>query len=172
MYSLNRAMIIGNVTRDPEMKYTPNGQAVCRLGVATNRRWTSQSGETQEKVEFHDITLWRKLAEITSQFVKKGQKIYVEGHLETRNWEAPDGTKRQKTEIVADNIIMLSPKGEYSASPSAPSPASADSGIDNQPQEDIDQTKEYKSDKNKTSKTKKDDDKASSDEINLDEIPF
>lgn len=161
-------MIIGNVTRDPEMKYTPNGQAVCRLGVATNRRWTAQDGSTQEKVEFHDITLWRKLAEITSQYVKKGQKIYVEGHLETRNWEAPDGAKRQKTEIVADNIIMLSPKGEYSA-PSTPEPASTNAGVDAAPKEDIDQTPKDDKPVDK-SKAKKDEEQK--DEINLDEIPF
>jgi len=174
MYSLNRATILGNVTRDPDMKYTPNGQAVCHLGVATNRRWKTPSGEMQEKVEFHDVTLWRNLAEITSQYVKKGQKVYLEGRIETRNWEAPDGTKRQKTEIVADNLIMLSNKGDHSASV-APSPASTSegAGVDKAPTEEIDQTpKEENANKNSSPKSKKVEDKKPSDEINLDEIPF
>ncbi|HPL01708.1 MAG TPA: single-stranded DNA-binding protein [bacterium] len=112
MFSLNRAMIIGNATRDPEMRYTPNGQAVTSFGVATNRRWTDRNtGEMQEQVEFHDITAWGKLAENISQIVKKGAPVYVEGRLQTRSWEGQDGAKRQKTEIIADNIIALSSRG-------------------------------------------------------------
>jgi single-strand DNA-binding protein len=112
MFSLNRAMIIGNATRDPEMRYTPNGQAVTSFGVATNRRWTDRNtGEMQEQVEFHDITAWGKLAENISQIVKKGTPVYVEGRLQTRSWEGQDGAKRQKTEIVADNIIALGGRG-------------------------------------------------------------
>ncbi len=105
-------MIIGNATRDPEMRYTPNGQAVTSFGVATNRRWTDRNtGEMQEQVEFHDITAWGKLAENISQIVKKGAPVYVEGRLQTRSWEGQDGAKRQKTEIIADNIIALSSRG-------------------------------------------------------------
>jgi len=105
-------MIIGNATRDPEMRYTPNGQAVTSFGVATNRRWTDRNtGEMQEQVEFHDITAWGKLAENISQIVKKGAPVYVEGRLQTRSWEGQDGAKRQKTEIIADNIIALGGRG-------------------------------------------------------------
>lgn len=116
MFSLNRAMIIGNATRDPEMRYTPNGQAVTSFGVATNRRWTDKNtGEMQEQVEFHDVVAWSKLAENISQIVKKGMPVYVEGRLQTRQWEGQDGAKRQRTEIVADNIIALGGRGGRSA---------------------------------------------------------
>jgi len=107
MYSLNRATIIGNMTRDPEMRYTASGQAVTSFGVATNRSWTGQDGTKQESVEFHNCVAWGKLAEITSQILKKGQPVYVEGRLQTRSWDAPDGSKHQRTEIVADNFVSL-----------------------------------------------------------------
>jgi len=114
-------MIIGNATRDPEMRYTPNGQAVTSFGVATNRRWTDRNtGEMQEQVEFHDITAWGKLAENISQIVKKGAPVYVEGRLQTRSWEGQDGAKRQKTEIIADSIIALGSRGGRTASEENP----------------------------------------------------
>lgn len=109
--SLNRAQIIGNVTRDPEMRQIPGGQTVATFGVATNFTWTDANGQRQEKVEFHNIVAWRKLAEIVGQFVKKGTKVYVEGRLQTREWEGEDGVKRYRTEIVADNVILLDRKG-------------------------------------------------------------
>jgi len=109
--SLNRAQIIGNLTRDPELKQIPGGQTVASFSVATNFVWTDQSGQKQERVEFHNIVAWRKLAEIIGQYVKKGSKVYVEGRIQTRDWEGEDGVKRYKTEIVADNVIMLDRKG-------------------------------------------------------------
>lgn len=109
--SLNRAQLIGNVTRDPEMKQIPGGQTVTSFSVATNFVWTDSSGQRQEKVEFHNIVAWRKLAEIVGQYVKKGSKVYVEGKIQTRDWEGEDGVKRYRTEIVADNVIMLDRKG-------------------------------------------------------------
>lgn len=109
-FSLNRAQIIGNITRDPEVKQTPQGQTVATFGVATNMTWTDASGQKQEKVEFHNVVVWRKLAEIVKQYCHKGMKIYVEGRLQTRDWEGEDGVKRYRTEIVAENIIMLSAK--------------------------------------------------------------
>ncbi|TSC92834.1 MAG: single-strand DNA-binding protein [Candidatus Berkelbacteria bacterium Athens1014_28] len=113
MFSLNRATILGNTTRDPEMRYTPNGHAVASFSVATNRRWTNrETGEMQEQVEFHDIVLWGKMAENASQYLKKGQPVYVEGRLQTRNWEGQDGVKRYRTEIVADNFILLGRKSD------------------------------------------------------------
>lgn len=108
---LNKATLIGNLTRDPESKTTPNGQNVCTFGVATNLVWTDTNGEKQTRVEFHNIVAWRKLAEICSQYLKKGSKIYIEGRLQTRDWEGKDGVKRYRTEIVADNMIMLDTKG-------------------------------------------------------------
>lgn len=111
MYSLNRAQIVGNLTRDPEMRYTPNGQAVCTFGIATNRRWRDKDGNQQEQTEFHNVVAWRKLAEIVAPMLKKGARVYVEGRLQTRSWEGQDGNKRNRTEIVLENFIALTPKG-------------------------------------------------------------
>jgi len=105
--SLNRVQIIGNLTRDPELRYTPQGVAVCTFGVATNREWTLESGEKKEEAEFHRVVAWNKLAEICNQFLSKGRKVFVEGRLQTRQWEAQDGVKRQQTEIVTSDMIIL-----------------------------------------------------------------
>ncbi|PIZ95777.1 MAG: single-stranded DNA-binding protein [Candidatus Magasanikbacteria bacterium CG_4_10_14_0_2_um_filter_33_14] len=104
---LNRATIIGRLTRDPEVKTTPSGQTVANLSAATNRVWTDKSGVKQEKVEFHNIVIWGKLAEIAGQYLSKGRQVYLEGRLETRDWTGQDGVKKYRTEIVADNMIML-----------------------------------------------------------------
>ena len=109
--SLNRAQIIGNLTRDPELRQIPGGQTVASFSVATNFVWNDSSGQKQERVEYHNIVAWRKLAEIIGQYVKKGSKVYVEGRIQTRDWEGEDGVKRYRTEIVADNVIMLDRKG-------------------------------------------------------------
>jgi len=114
--NLNKAMIIGNVTRDPEAKTTPSGQNVSTFSVATNLVWTDANGDKQKKVEYHNIVAWRKLGTICAQYLKKGSKVYIEGRLQTSEWEGKDGTKRYRTEIVAENMIMLDTKGG-SASP-------------------------------------------------------
>jgi single-strand DNA-binding protein len=103
-------MLIGNLTRDPEMRYTPQGAAVCTFGVATNRSWTTESGEKKEDVEFHNIVAWNKLAEICSQLLKKGRKVYVEGRLSTRSWQGQDGTQKQRTEVVITDMVILDRK--------------------------------------------------------------
>lgn len=108
---LNRATIIGRLTRDPEMRTTPQGQNVATVGIATNRTWKDQQGMKQEQVEFHNIVAWGKLAEIMSQYLKKGRQVFIEGRLQSREWQAQDGTKRNRTEIVAENMIMLGSKG-------------------------------------------------------------
>jgi single-strand DNA-binding protein len=110
--SLNRVQLIGNLTRDPELRQIPGGQTVASFSIATNFSWTDQSGQKQDKPEFHNIVAWRKLAEIIGQYLRKGSKIFVEGRLQTREWEGEDGVKRYRTEIVADNMIMLDRKGE------------------------------------------------------------
>lgn len=110
MYSLNRAQILGNVTRDPEVRQVSSGQMVCTVGVATNRAWKDQSGQKQEQVEFHNVVCWGRLAEIAGQYVRKGNKIYFEGRLQTRSWENDSGVKQFRTEIVGENMIILSPK--------------------------------------------------------------
>ncbi len=109
--NLNKAMIIGNVVRDPEMRTTPNGQNVTSFSVATNMVWKDASGQKQEKPEFHNVVAWRRLAEITGEYLKKGSKVYIEGRLQTRSWDDPSGVKKYRTEIIADNMIMLDSKG-------------------------------------------------------------
>lgn len=108
--SLNKVMLIGNLTRDPEMRYTPQGAAVCTFGVATNRQWTTESGEKKEDAEFHNVVAWNKLAEICAQLLKKGRKVYVEGRLQTRSWQGQDGTQKQRTEVVISDMVILDKK--------------------------------------------------------------
>ncbi|KKS00398.1 MAG: Single-stranded DNA-binding protein [Candidatus Levybacteria bacterium GW2011_GWB1_41_21] len=105
--SLNRVQLIGNLTRDPELRYTPQGTAVCSFGIATNRSWTTDSGEKKEDAEFHKIVAWNKLAELCSQFLVKGRKVFVEGRLSTRSWNAQDGTQKTTTEIIISDMILL-----------------------------------------------------------------
>jgi single-strand DNA-binding protein len=108
---LNKAMIIGRLTRDPELRNTPNGTPVATFSMATNYVWTDQSGQKQEKAEFHNIVAWRRLAEICAQYMKKGSKIYVEGRIQTREYLDQTQQKKYFTEIVMDNMIMLDRAG-------------------------------------------------------------
>lgn len=108
--SWNRVELIGNLTRDPELRYTPNGAAVCTFGLATNRTYVTE-GERKEDVDFHKLVSWNKLAELCNQLLKKGMKVFISGRLQTRSWEAADGQTRQVTEIVIEDMIILSPKG-------------------------------------------------------------
>ena len=110
--------MIGNLTRDPELRYTPQGTAVCSFGIATNRDWMTDSGEKKEDVEFHRIVAWAKLAELCAQLLFKGRKVYVSGRLQTRQWTGQDGVARSTTEIVIDNMMVLDSrnKGEEGAS--------------------------------------------------------
>ncbi len=125
MYSLNRAQIIGNVTRDPEVRQTSTGQQVCTFGVATNRSWNDAAGVKQEEVEFHNVVAWGKLAEICGQYLSKGRKVYVDGRLKTRDWEGQDGAKRRTTEIITENLIILDKGPATPISGSAPAAPSA-----------------------------------------------
>ncbi len=111
MFSLNRATILGNLTRDPEVRQLAGGQTVCTFGVATNRTWKDANGAKQEATDFHNVVAWRKLAEICGQYLAKGRKVYIEGRLQTRDWEGQDGVKRFKTEIIVDNMILLDRSG-------------------------------------------------------------
>lgn len=108
--SLNKVILIGNLTRDPELRYTPAGTAVCTFGLATNRSWTTQTGETKEDTEFHRIVSWNKLAELCAQLLAKGRKVYVEGRLSTHAWTGQDGAQRTSTEIVIEDMIILDSK--------------------------------------------------------------
>jgi single-strand DNA-binding protein len=114
--NLNKAMIIGNLTRDPEVRTTPSGATVASFGVATNFIWTDQQGQRQEKVEFHNVVAWRRLAEICGQYLHKGSKVFIEGRLQTHDWVGQDGVKRYRTEIIAENMIMLDRAGAAGAS--------------------------------------------------------
>ena len=138
--NLNRAMIIGNLTRDPEVRTTTGGQTVCSFGVATNSTWKDSSGQKQERAEFHNIVAWGKLAEICQQFLGKGRKVYIEGRLQTREWDGQDGQKKNRTEIVAENMIMLdrAPQGSSGGNAAASSSWSPEAPVaqaDPQPQQ-------------------------------------
>lgn len=106
--SLNKVMLIGNLTRDPNLRFTPNNTAVASFSIATNRSWTpADGGEKQEKADFHNIVAWSKLAEVCGQLLHKGDKVYVEGRLQTRDWKNKDGQDQRTTEIIIDNMILL-----------------------------------------------------------------
>src|SRR3989344_6325450 len=119
MYSLNKVFILGNLTRDPELRQTAGGQAVCSFGVATNRRYTDKQGQKQEQVEFHSIVAWGRQAEIITHYLHKGSSILIEGRLQTRSWQDPRGAKHFRTEVIADQI-QLGPKPQGSAGGGAP----------------------------------------------------
>lgn len=121
---LNKAMIIGRLTKEPDARTTPQGQNVSSFSIATNFVWTDSSGKKQEKVEYHNIVAWRKLAEICNQYLKKGTKIYLEGRMQTRSWQDQSGVTKYRTEIVADNMIMLDRAG-VGSSPQAPTTTEA-----------------------------------------------
>ena len=115
--NLNKAMLIGNLTRDPEVRNTPTGQTVASFSIATNQVWTDQSGQKKERVDYHNIVVWRRLAEICGQYLHKGSKIYIEGRMQTRDWTGQDGIKRYRTEIVGENMIMLDRGGQQGGKP-------------------------------------------------------
>lgn len=113
---LNKVMLIGRLTRDPESKTTPQGVTLTTFGLATGRVWKDQQGNQRDATEFHNVVAWRRLAEICAQYLSKGKQIYIEGHLQTRTWDGQDGKKNYRTEVVADNMIMLgSPTGSTNA---------------------------------------------------------
>lgn len=114
--SLNKVLLIGNLTRDPELRYTPQGTAVATFGIATNRSWTTESGEKHDEAEFHNIVVWARLAEICAEYLNKGKQVYIEGRLSTREWEGQDGQKRRTTEVIASEVIFLGSAGTGSKS--------------------------------------------------------
>lgn len=116
--NLNKVFILGNLTRDPEVRTTPGGQQVASFGIATNRVWYNQNKEKNQEVEFHNIVVWGRLAEIAGQYLTKGKMVLIEGRIKTRSWQAQDGTKKYRTEIIAESMQM-GPKtqGGPSASP-------------------------------------------------------
>lgn len=163
--NLNKAIIVGNLTRDPDARTLPNGQAVSSFGVATNRRWTDKnSGEKQERTEFHNVVAFRKLAEICNQYLSKGQMVLIEGRLQTTSWEGQDGVKRFRSEIVAENMQMgPRPQGATpQKSPQEASPKNLSEEIPTIQQEDLDAASEEK----------KDNPSGKEEEVDVEKIPF
>lgn len=169
--SLNRVQLIGNLTRDPELRYTPNGNAVCTFSIATNRTWTTDSGEKREEVDFHRIVAWNKLGELCSQFLVKGRKVYVEGRLSTRNWTAQDGSQKSTTEVVIDDMILLDSKGAGShGDESREAPArsvSPEPAAQEEPEESVEEPEEKKEKKGGKKKAGTDEE-----DVMPDDIPF
>ncbi len=162
--SLNRVQLIGNLTRDPELRYTPSGTAVCTFGLATNRAWVTENGEKHDEAEFHRIVSWNKLAELCSQFLVKGRKVFVEGRLSTRSWNAQDGTQKTTTEIVISDMILLDskrPEGEAAVE------EDTEKRVDTN-EEEVKKDEEKKPLKKKEKEEKEDE----SEEIIPDDIPF
>ncbi|HYM64941.1 MAG TPA: single-stranded DNA-binding protein [Candidatus Sulfotelmatobacter sp.] len=159
--SLNRVQLIGNLTRDPELRYTPSGSAVCSFSIATNRSWTTDTGEKKDEVEFHRILAWNKLAELCSQFLTKGRKVFVEGRLQTRQWNAEDGTQIQTTEIVISDMILLDSRKQGESQESEAS------------SEDFEETPKKAVSKKEVVKEEEPSEEAPADEeIQPDDIPF
>jgi len=120
---VNRVMLIGRLGRDPEVRYTQSGKSVTDFSLATNERWVDSDGNRQDRTEWHNIVVWGKLAEICGQYLKKGKLVYIEGRLQTREWDDRDGNKRRTTEIVANNMQMLESRN---ATDRPPGPAEGD----------------------------------------------
>jgi len=158
--SLNRVQLIGNLTRDPELRYTPQGTGVCTFGLATNRSWTTDNGDKKEEAEYHKIVAWNKLGELCSQLLTKGRKVYVEGRLSTRSWTGQDGVQKSTTEIVIDDMIILDSRKEGTGAATAE--------VDMSYGEE--EKKEEKTEK-KSAPSKKKEEKVEED-VNPDDIPF
>lgn len=179
--SLNKVQLIGNLTRDPELRYTPNGTAVTSFTVATNREWTVESGEKREEAEFTRIVAWNKLAELCSQLLSKGRKVFVEGRLQTRNWTSQDGTQRTTTEVVISDMIVLDSRrpletqGEVRVSQTVPVVKTTDTATKikkskESVKKEADKTKEEKLVMKEARTADQEENK--SEEVNPDDIPF
>ncbi len=129
-------MLLGNLTRDPELRYTPSGTAVCNFGLATNRRWTTSDGDEKEAAQFHRIVAWAQLAELCAQLLYKGAKVYVGGRIQYREWTGDDNVKRQTTEIVIDDMILLSTRDESTAD------SQVDSSVEEGEEQSVDEQEE------------------------------
>jgi len=126
MRSVNKVILIGNLTRDPELRETETGQKVATFGLATNRQWTTSTGEKKSSAEFHECVAWSNLAEVCSKYLKKSKLVYVEGYLKTRSWETPEGVKKFKTEIIVQDMIMLNKRSDYEGGEETDANADAD----------------------------------------------
>jgi single-strand DNA-binding protein len=132
--SVNKAILVGRLGKDPEVKYTQGGTPVAKFTLATNEVWKDQNGEKQERTEWHNIVAWTRLAEICGQYLTKGSRVYVEGRIQTRSWEDKEGNKRYITEIRADNLVMLSGKSEEARSEKSAAAAASSDGSSADPE--------------------------------------
>ncbi len=181
--SLNKVLLIGNLTRDPEMRYTPSGAAVCTFGIATNRYYVASDGQKKEETEFIKIVAWNKLAELCSQLLAKGRKVYVEGRLQTRSWETPDGQNKQTTEVVIDDMRILDSKRDFEGVgaeeyvPPVAEESVADGATAGQDEKEVEGKSSKKKDakpdsgEKKAVKNEKKEDGAE-DDVDLDDLPF
>jgi len=167
--SLNRVQLIGNLTRDPELRYTPQGTAVCTFGVATNREWTTESGEKRDEADFHNAVAWNKLAELCSQLLSKGIKVYIEGRLSTRSWTGQDGVQRKTTEIVVSDMIILTPKGAAGSSDEGDFEESQEAPpVEDESQDTVKGSEKKAGKKSKSEEAREE----NTEEVNPDDIPF
>lgn len=169
--SLNKVTLIGNLTRDPELRYTPNGTAVASFTVATNREWTVESGEKREEAEFTRIVAWNKLAELCSQLLSKGRKVYVEGRLQTRSWISQDGTQRTATEVVISDMIVLDSR-RPPESTNVVSVEGVNKPVVSQSKPGDDGSKSYRKAKTQAKKEEPPKEVSKKEEVNPDDIPF
>lgn len=167
--SLNKVTLIGNLTRDPELRYTPTGAAVCTIGIATNRTWVTDSGEKKEETEFHRAVAWNKLAELCSQLLAKGRKVYIEGRLRTSAWQATDGSSRTSTEIVIEDMIVLDSR-RPGVTPGEEAPETGSEAAVPAPAHSAPETEKKKS--TKTEPVKDEGKPTGSEDVNPDDIPF
>jgi single-strand DNA-binding protein len=132
MASLNRAFLIGNLTRDPELRYIPSGQAVASFSLAVNRVYNTQAGEKKEEVSFINVVVWGRRAEVCGEYLSKGSPVFVEGRIQSRSWEDQNGQKRYALEVIAQNVqfLRLGPKGAAASAPQPPAPAEEIESID------------------------------------------
>jgi single-strand DNA-binding protein len=177
MRSINKVIIIGNLTRDPEMRQTPNGQNVTTFGIATNREWTTKDTERKSSAEFHECVAWAKLAEICANYLKKGHLIYVEGYLKTRSWDSPEGVKKFKTEIVVQDMIMLEKRkteeeGEYVPEGETVSETNEESSPKETAEEAPEETPKEETPEETPESEKNEDEKESKDEEKNEENPI
>ena len=169
---LNKVMLIGRLTRDPESRTTPQGVTVANFGLATGRVWKDQQGNQQERTEFHNIVAWRRLAEICAQYLAKGRQIYIEGSLQTRSWEGQDGKKNYRTEVVADNMIMLGSKADAPAPAATQATPAASQSPEPTPTIQVDPVKSAEADHGASQSETPKVEAATDEEIRIEDIPF
>lgn len=162
--SINRVILLGNLTRDPELKYTPAGTAVCTFGLATNRSWTTADGQTKEETQYHRVVAWQKLAELCGKLLSKGKKVYLEGRITYREYTDKNGQQRQVTEIVLDDFIVFS-DGKRAMTSEEAKPAAEHAGTEEFAIQEgtVEETAEAGSTTEK---------KNSEEKVNADDIPF